>query len=229
MRILIAGAGRAGLHVATHLAQLGHVVIVVDRDEMVTKHAFERYGLIAFAGDATDASLLKEAEVHRADIVVVMLQRDADNLAVALLARAAGVQRVMVRMRDAEYRSVYKSAGINEILSEIDIFIGALATAIEHTEVQHAMILGGGQSIAFELHIPEDAAIVGTMISDIAADPDFPASCVFAGMFESGGEVQAPRGFSVVKGGMTVLLVSRCSDIGNIVSFFLRRSPSRLS
>src|SRR5688572_2677886 len=125
MRVLIAGAGRAGLSVAVHLARTGHDVTVVDRDESTAKQAFERHGLVSLVGDATDAGLLKEAEVARADVVVAMLRRDADNLAVALLAQAAGARRVMVRMRDAEYRSVYVRAGVDRILSEIDVFIGA--------------------------------------------------------------------------------------------------------
>src|SRR4051812_46937751 len=126
MRVLIAGAGRAGLSVAIHLSQTGHEVTVVDRDESIANRAFEQHGLVSLTGDATDAGLLREAEVSRADVVVAMLRRDAENLAVALLAQAAGAKRVMVRMRDAEYRSVYQRAGVHRILSEIDVFIGAM-------------------------------------------------------------------------------------------------------
>src|SRR5687768_8661519 len=118
MRVLIAGAGRAGLAVAVHLRNADHQVTVLDRDGAMTSRAFESHGLVSLVGDATDASVLRSAEVDRADVVVAMLRRDADNLAVALLARAAKVKRVMVRMRDSEYRQVYEAAGITGILSE---------------------------------------------------------------------------------------------------------------
>ena len=84
-----------------------------------------------------------------------MLRRDADNLAVALLARAAGVERVMVRMRDNAYRRVYAAAGIDRILSETDLITGSVATAIEHDAIRHAMLLSDGSAVAFEL--TEDA------------------------------------------------------------------------
>jgi trk system potassium uptake protein TrkA len=115
MRVLIAGAGRAGLGVAVHLRNVGHEVIVIDRDKAIATRAFEQHGLISFTGDATEAALLREAEVERCDVVVAMLRRDAENLAVALLARAAGARRVLVRLRDGDYRGVYLTAGVDRI------------------------------------------------------------------------------------------------------------------
>lgn len=222
MRILIAGAGQAGLSVAAHLRAAGHELTVLDRDPATARQAFEKYGLSALAGDATDAHLLEEAEVGRADVVVAMLRRDADNLAVALLARSAGARRVMVRMRDSAYRRVYLEAGVQRILSELDVFIGALATAVEHEAVRHAMLLGVGDSVAFEIALPEDAAAVGLAVSALAAAPGFPTSCVFAGMYEAGGTFEAPRGASVVRAGMTLLLVARRDELGQVIAFFMR-------
>ncbi len=111
---------------------------------MVTRRASEQHGLVALQGDATIAAVLEEADIRDAEVVVAMLRRDADNLAVALLARAAGVQRVMVRMRDNAYRPVYAAAGIDRVLSETDLITGSVATAIEHDAIRHAMLLGNG-------------------------------------------------------------------------------------
>ncbi|WP_394848408.1 TrkA family potassium uptake protein [Pendulispora brunnea] len=217
MRVLIAGAGRAGLSVGGHLRTTGHEVIIIDRDPLVAKQAFERHGLVAITGDATDAGLLQEADVSRSDVVVAMLARDADNLAVALLARSAGAQRVMVRMRDSQYRNVYLDAGVHRIVSEIEIFVGGIATAIEHDAVKHSMILGGGSSVAFELTIPEGADVVGRPVAEIAASKGFPPSCVFAGLYDANGAVDAPRGSSVLRGGMTVLIVARRDEVGAVI------------
>lgn len=222
LRILIAGAGRVGLAVGAHLRGLGHEITIVDRDAAVVSHAFERHGLVALSGDATDASLLESAEIGRADVVVAMLRRDADNLAVALLAKAAGVERIMVRMRDKEYRRVYLDNGVDRVLSEIEVLLGAFATPIEHEAVRNSMVLGEGGSIAFELSLPHDSRLAGMTVSDIAALPDYPPSCVFAGLIAARGEVKPPRGASQVQGGMALLLVAQQSDIPATVTFFLR-------
>ena len=113
MKIVIVGAGRAGLEVALHLTRIGHAVTIIDHDESVTRRASQQHGLVALSGDATVAAVLEEADIAQSNVVVAMLRRDSDNLAVALLARAAGVERVMVRMRDNAYRPVYAAAGID--------------------------------------------------------------------------------------------------------------------
>jgi len=221
MRVLIAGAGRGGLSVAIHLRTTGHDVTIVDLDPRVAKVAFERHGFVVITGDATDPELLQEAEVSRADVVVAMLERDADTLAVAVLARLAGAQRVMVRMRNPQYRAIYLKAGVHRIISEVEIFVGGIATAIEHDGVKHSMILGGGSSVAFELTIPDGADVVGRPVSEIAASPRFPPSCVFAGLYDQNGSVEAPRGSSIVRGSMTVLIVARREEVAAVIQYLI--------
>jgi trk system potassium uptake protein TrkA len=218
MKILIVGAGRAGLEAAIQLSRLGHAVTIVDTDAAVTRRAAEQYGLVAFAGDATTAEVLDDAAIGEMDIVVAMLRRDADNLAVSLLARAAGVDRVMVRMRDNAYRSVYGNAGIDRVLSETDLITGAVTTAVEHDAIRHAMLIGDGAAIAFELTIPAGSVAAGRTVMELAARPDFPKSVVFAALYRQGGGVEAPRGSSVIDAGTTVLLVSQREEVSHAIT-----------
>ncbi len=218
MKILIVGAGRAGLEVAIQLSQSGHAVTIVDTDATVVRRASEQFGLVAIAGDATTAEVLDDAAIGRMDIVVAMLRRDADNLAVSLLARAAGVDRVMVRMRDNAYRSVYHGAGIDRVLSETDLITGAVTTAVEHDAIRHAMLIGDGAAIAFELTIPEGSVGAGRTVMELAARPDFPKSVVFAALYREKGTVEAPRGSSIVDAGTTVVLVAQRDEVRHAIT-----------
>lgn len=218
MKIVIAGAGRGGLNLAITLQTHGHAVVVLEKDPMVVQHASEAHGIVMLVGDATDASVLRQAEPERADAVLAMLHRDADNLGCALLARSLGAKRVIVRMRDPAYRSVYVAAGIDEILSETEILVGALATAIEYASVRHSMVLNKGETIAFEITIAEGASVVGKAVSEVA----LPRSCVVAGMSHDG-RLQAPRGASVFEAGMDVLLVAAREDLATVIDLFRAR------
>ncbi len=218
MKILIVGAGRAGLEVATQLSRIGHAVTIVDTDPAVTRRAAEQFGLVAIVGDATTAEVLEDAAIGRMDIAVAMLRRDADNLAVSLLARAAGVERVMVRMRDNAYRSVYTNAGIDRVLSETDLITGAITTAVEHDAIRHAMLIGDGAAIAFELTIPAGSVGAGRSVMQLAARPDFPKSVVFAALYRERGGVEAPRGSSVIDAGTTVLLVAQREEVSYAIT-----------
>src|SRR4029078_13603076 len=204
MKILIVGAGRAGLEVAIQLSRIGHAVTIVDTDATVARRAGEQFGLVAIPGDATTAEVLDDAAIGGMDIVVAMLRRDADNLAVSLLARAAGVERVMVRMRDNAYRSVYANAGIDRVLSETDLITGAITTAVENDAIRHASLIRNGGAIGFELTIPAGSVGAGRTVMELAARQDFPKSGVFAALYREGGGVEAPRGSCGVDAGKTL-------------------------
>jgi trk system potassium uptake protein TrkA len=224
MRIIVAGAGRGGLSLAAHLQKQGHSVIVLDRDPIVTTRAAEQIGVVALVGDATDVATLSQAEPQRADVVVTMLHRDADNLAVAALSRSLGAKRVMVRMRDPLYRPVYEAAGVQQILSETEVLVGAFATAIEFEAVRHSMVLGSG-SIAIELKVPNESRVVGRSVSDLANDAGFPRSCVIAGIALDGA-VQAPRGATVIEAGAELLVISARADLTSAIAMFLESAPA---
>lgn len=226
MKIVIAGAGRGGLNLAVHLQNVGHTVLILERDPVVAQLATEAYGIVALTGDATNAATLRQAQPERSDAVLAMLHRDADNLGVGLLARSLGAKRIIVRMRDPSYRAVYEEVGIRQILSETEILVGALATAIEFEAVRHSMVLGSGEAIAVEITIPERAWVVGKAVSKLAVHAAFPRSCVVAGMLK-GGAVQAPRGASVLEGCMDLLIVSAREDLPAVVDFFLTESEPR--
>jgi trk system potassium uptake protein TrkA len=223
MRIIVAGAGRGGLSLSEHLQKQGHAVTVIERDVATVARAAEQIGVVALAGDATDVATFAQADPRRADVVVAMLHRDADNLAVAALARELGARRVMVRMRDPQYRPVYEAAGVQQILSETEVLVGALATAIEFEAVRHSMVLGSGEAIAVELLVPEDALVVGRSVSDVAADEAFPRTCVIAGMALDG-VVQAPRGATVIEAGAQLLVISARADLSRTIDLFLRKT-----
>jgi trk system potassium uptake protein TrkA len=226
MKILIVGAGRAGLEVAIQLSRIGHAVTIIDTDAAVARRAAEQFGLVALPGDATTAEVLDDAAIGEMDIVVAMLRRDADNLAVSLLARAAGVDRVMVRMRDNAYRSVYASAGIDRVLSETDLITSAITMSVEHDVIRHAMPIGDGAAIAFELTIPAGSVGAGRTVMELASRPDFPKSGVFAALYREGGGVEAPRGSSVVDAGTTVLLVAQRSEVSEAIISLTARAGS---
>src|SRR5690606_12324332 len=107
-----------------------------------------------------------------------ILRRDADNLAVAAIARTQGARRLLARLRDPSYRAVYAAAGVDKVFGEVETMVGALAVAIEHPRFRHSMVLGKGESIAFEFIVPERAAIAGKTLREIGTAEGFPRGAI---------------------------------------------------
>ena len=225
MRVVIVGGGLAGTKLAHVLVGDGHLVTLVDRDAAVAERGFTEHGIATIVGDGTEPRILGDADAGRADVVAAMLRRDADNLAVAAIARSLGASRILARLRDPAYRAIYSSAGIDQVFGEVETMVGALSIAIEHPRVRHSMVLGKGDSIAFEIVIPREAAIAGQTVRDLGTSADFPRGAIIAGIAPSNGSVVVPRGDALVRGGDAVLLVARREDVAVAIDVLTRVAP----
>lgn len=221
MRVTVVGGGLAGTNLAHALGRAGHTVTLVDKDPTVASRGFAEHGLMVIVGDGTDPRVLSEADVGRADVVAAMLRRDADNLAVAAIARAFGAGRILARLRDPSYRAIYQRSEIDEVFGEIETMVAALTVAVEHPQVRHSMVLGSGDTIAFELVVPENAAVAGKTVRDLAQSMAFPRGAIVAGVGTESG-MEAPRGDSVIHAGQPILVVARRSDVASSIALLTR-------
>lgn len=221
MRVVIVGGGLAGTNLAHTLVGGGHRVTLIDRDPRTAARSLE-HGLATIVGDGTEPAVLREADIGRADVVAAMLRRDADNLAVGVIARAAGAKRILARLRDPDYRELYARAGIDQVFGEVETMVGALSVAMEHPRVHHSMVLGKGESIAFEIVVPERASVAGKTVREVGTSEGFPRGAIIAGIAPASGAVVVPRGDAKIHEGDAVLLVARREDVAAAIEFLSR-------
>jgi len=85
--VIVAGGGRVGFQTAELLANRGHDVTIVERDEDVVEDIADAWVATVIEGDATDPDIIEEADVERADAVAALTGETGLNLAVCLAAR----------------------------------------------------------------------------------------------------------------------------------------------
>ncbi|WP_254840852.1 potassium channel family protein [Natronomonas marina] len=84
--VIIAGGGRVGFQTATILADRGHDVTIVERDERVVDGIADEWVATVIEGDATDPGIVEQAGIERADVVAALTGESGLNLAVCLAA-----------------------------------------------------------------------------------------------------------------------------------------------
>ncbi len=225
MKIVIAGGGRVGMALAARLVEQRHAVTVIDRDRTVVDRVFEEVGAVTVFGDATDPRILESAGIATADVVAAMLQRDADNLAVTVLARARTGARIMVRMLDDAYREAYQLAGARDVLAEAEVVVTKIATSLEFPDVGGIIPLAG-DAIVFELPVAPRSRVAGRSVAQVRAEPTFPRDCVFVAMVDPEGRTQLPTGATVLHPGHTVVLVARREQLGDAVAALTAEPPT---
>ncbi|MBN2016620.1 MAG: TrkA family potassium uptake protein [Candidatus Cloacimonetes bacterium] len=100
--IVIIGCGRLGSHLANILSKKGHSTVIVDN----SIDSFEKLDSTEFSGfriegDATELSVLKEAKINKADVVIGVTESDNINIMIGQIAKNTfSVKSVLVRIQD---------------------------------------------------------------------------------------------------------------------------------
>ena len=135
--IVIVGCGRLGAYLANTLSNLGESVIVVDKDESAFRKLSPSFGGIVIAGDATEITVLNDAEIEKATAVVTVTNNDNTNIMVAQLAKEIfSIGQVIARLYDPECECVYHEFGIETIcpavlsMKEIDKLLPAIPLGV---------------------------------------------------------------------------------------------------
>ena len=78
--IVIVGCGRLGYQLADNLSRHNHSVVIVDREESAFNKLSDDFSGFRIEGDASQISVLKQANMHKADVVIAATHEDNRNL-----------------------------------------------------------------------------------------------------------------------------------------------------
>ena len=122
MKIIIAGAGDVGFHLAKLLAYEKHDIMVVDLNEEKLRNLSSQLDVGTLKGNSTSYQMLEEAGVERADLFIAVTSFEDTNITSAIFAKHLGAKRTIARVKnnnhvDPRERSHLKKLGIDEIIS----------------------------------------------------------------------------------------------------------------
>lgn len=118
--ILIIGCGRLGASLANDLSDKEKNVIVVDSYKASFRKLSPSFGGLTVTGDATSINVLKEAQIEKAGIVIVVTNDDNVNIMISQMAKELfDSKKVISRLFDPDRKSVYEGFDINLIYPAI--------------------------------------------------------------------------------------------------------------
>lgn len=122
MKIVIAGAGAVGFHLAELLSNENQDITLIDSNEDVLTHAATHLDVMTLKGDATSIQLQKEAQVGKAGLFIAVTTSESTNLLLAILAKQAGAKKTIARINNPEYfeplqKESFKNLGVDVLIS----------------------------------------------------------------------------------------------------------------
>ena len=102
MKIIIAGAGEVGFHLAQLFSYESHEITLIDLDEERLDYANKHLDIRTSIGDATIPSTLKEADVANAEMLIAVTSSQSINISVCVFAKQMGAARTVARVSNQE-------------------------------------------------------------------------------------------------------------------------------
>lgn len=172
MDIVIAGDGEVGLHLAEALVRDNHNITIVDPHEELLKMVESHSDLMTITGDSTSTSVLRRANVSRADLVIAVLHDEHINLLTGIIAKKLGAKKVIARVNTMENLSpevwrMYQDLGIDGLLSPEDIAAQEIISLLKKNASLETYDFSGGKLQLFMVKLESEAEIIGKSVSEV--------------------------------------------------------------
>ena len=200
-QVLVIGAGRFGLALATTLYDLGHEVVVIDNDEDAVEDIMNNVTQ-AMIADATDEDVLRKVGCGNFDTVVIAIGDDLEsNILATVAAKSVGTKHVISKAKDAIAAKVLARVGADKVVRpEHDMGV-KLAEQISTPSVLDALDFGDDHEVV-EIEVPSKLA---GLLADLRLPKRFGVQIL---TINRGGEITVtPQGDFVIRAGDKVLLL----------------------
>jgi trk system potassium uptake protein TrkA len=202
MKMLVAGAGNIGGHLALDLAGRGHEVVLTERQADTVGKLPPAERLTTVVGDACALEVLERAGAREVDVVVAATGDDEDNLVVSLLCKQEfAVPHVLARVNHPTNRWLFDEAwGVDVAVSPPDLLTALVEEEVTAGDVVGLMPLEHGRVELVEVRLDERSAAVGQRVADLG----LPADLVLLAVVREG-HVKLARGATPLDEGDAVL------------------------
>ena len=103
MKIIIAGAGNVGTHLAKLLSREKQDIILMDDDEEKLTALSSNFDLLTVTASPSSISGLKEVGVKEADLFIAVTPDESRNMTACMLATNLGAKKTVARIDNYEY------------------------------------------------------------------------------------------------------------------------------
>ena len=121
MRIVIAGAGEVGTHLAKLLSREDMEISLLDAKAERLGDLDADYDLLTKVGSPTSIHDLKEIGVGEADLFIAVTPSESENITACLIANQLGVKKTLARIDNYEYlipenKRIFEQMGLNHLI-----------------------------------------------------------------------------------------------------------------
>lgn len=173
MKIIIAGAGEVGFHLAKLLSFESQDITLIDTYKESLAYADSHLDIRVLKGDATSVAVLKDAQVEKSDLVIGVTSSETTNLTLCILAKQLGCKRTIARISNTEFiknKEIlnFEKLGIDELISPEELAATEIQLLLNQSAFNESYEFEEGALIMIGVCLPKSAPFVGKMVKEAA-------------------------------------------------------------
>lgn len=173
MKIIIAGAGEVGFHLAKLLSYESQEITLIDTNRESLSYADNHLDIKVLKGDATSISILKEARVNSSDLVIAVTASETTNITVCVLAKQLGCKKTIARISNTEFikhkdEVGFTRFGIDELISPESLAASEIQLLLNQSAFKDSYEFEGGALTMVSLNLTRTASFVGKTVKEAA-------------------------------------------------------------
>ena len=219
MRVLIVGAGEVGFHLAQRLSEEKQDVVLIETDPDRAEFAQKQLDILTIVGNGASMSVLEEAGVRTARVIMAVTSRDEVNLISCLTAKKLGVDFTVARISNPEYYD--RSSVLSREQMGIDLMVNPerecawetfqLLQSAAATDVAH---FAEGRLQLIGLKVLEGAPVAGKSILTLGKELEG-RHYVTAAIVRNG-HTEVPGPESTIEVGDQIYMISPTDEVQDI-------------
>lgn len=178
MRILIAGDGDTGTHLANTLSVENQDVVLMGTDREHLSELESSSNLLTYVGNAVSARDLRQCGVAQAALFVAVTSDENANLISAQIAKRCGAKRCVARVDNPEFLEspsleLFRTNGVDKLIYPERMAANEIIEFIRHNWVRDWFDVHHGELIVTGVKICRDSSLIGKQLKDAVTRPRF--------------------------------------------------------
>jgi trk system potassium uptake protein TrkA len=221
MKIIIAGAGDIGFHLAKLLSHEKHAITLIDQKQETLDNANKQLDVFTIKGDSSSLEILTQAGAAECKLFLAVTTSEKNNLMSAILAKKMGAKQTIARVNSDEYlceeqRGIFCDLGIDKLISPQKLAAIGIQRLIKENELTDVFHFEDGKISAIGITVRDDSKLVNLSLEEIGDQYEEYELRVVAIL--RGEHTIIPRGSTMIKRGDHVYLLTNHVNIMHITS-----------
>lgn len=221
MKIIIAGAGEVGFHLAKLLSYESQDITLIDNNRDNLIYADAHLDIRTLRGDATSISVLKDAQVKDVDLLIGVTSSETTNITVCVLAKQLGAKRTIARIANTEFLDNkeeigFAQFGIDELISPEALAAREIELLLNQSAFNDTYEFEDGALTMVGLTLTDSAGFVGRSVQETAKIFPGIQFMPIAISRKNSAETIIPRGNTVFRHGDQVYFVTTKNGVNEL-------------